>query len=122
MSRGNRKSFLVHRLVWEAFNGVIPKGMWVNHKNGDKRDNRLENLDVVTPSQNLVHAYRELKCNRARGESVHVALLNGEAIRAVKVLVDNGWSQHEIAKAFSVSQPSISNVVNGKTWGHVGVS
>ena len=119
LGRGNRKSLLVHRLVWEAFNGVIPRGMWVNHKNGDKGDNRLENLELVTPSQNLVHAYRELKCNRAKGECVHTALLTGEGIEAIGLLAKSGWSQHKIAKAFGVSQPTISNILNKKTWGHV---
>ncbi len=40
-----------HRLIWEAFNGVIPAGMQVDHVNGKKADNRLENLQLMTPSQ-----------------------------------------------------------------------
>lgn len=44
---------LVHRLVWEAFNGPIPQGMQVNHINEDKTDNRLENLNLMSPQQNL---------------------------------------------------------------------
>jgi hypothetical protein len=44
-------------LVWEAFNGPIPDRLEVNHRNGNKRDNRLENLELVTRSQNMAHAY-----------------------------------------------------------------
>ena len=49
---GKRKSFLVHRLVWEAFNGPIPEGMQVNHINEVKTDNRLENLNLMTNKEN----------------------------------------------------------------------
>ena len=40
------KSYAMHRLVFEAFNGVIPEKMQINHKNEIKTDNRLENLEV----------------------------------------------------------------------------
>jgi hypothetical protein len=50
--------FLVHRLVWEYFNGPIPKGLTVNHINGIKTDNRLENLEVVTQAENNLHYQR----------------------------------------------------------------
>lgn len=44
---------LVHRLVWEVFNGPIPKGLVVNHINEDKTDNRLENLNLLTLTENF---------------------------------------------------------------------
>lgn len=53
------KSFLVHRLVAEAFLGDRP-GMHVNHKNGNKLDNRLENLEWVTNQENIDHARKVL--------------------------------------------------------------
>lgn len=49
---GKYKYYLVHRLVYEAFNGEIPEGMQVNHINENKTDNRLENLNLMTPKQN----------------------------------------------------------------------
>jgi len=42
----------VHRLVWEHVNGPIPKGMHIDHINGDKSDNRITNLRLTTPAQN----------------------------------------------------------------------
>ena len=42
-----------HRVIWYYFNGEIPEGMQIDHINGDKTDNRLENLRLVTPKENL---------------------------------------------------------------------
>ena len=50
----------IHRLVLDAFVGEKLKGMQCNHKNGIKTDNKLENLEWVTPSQNRKHAYHLL--------------------------------------------------------------
>ena len=47
-----KTGFTVSKLVWEAFNGPVPRGMQVNHINEDKTDNRLVNLNLMTPSQN----------------------------------------------------------------------
>lgn len=49
---GNREHFSVSRIVWESFNGPVPEGMQVNHINEDKSDNRLENLNLMTPKEN----------------------------------------------------------------------
>ena len=55
---GKRHNRKVHRLVVEAFCGPIPAGMSVNHKDGRKGNNALDNLEVVTRKENIVHAYR----------------------------------------------------------------
>jgi len=44
-------NMLLHRLVWQAFHGPVPSNKFVDHINGDTRDNRIENLRLVTPSQ-----------------------------------------------------------------------
>jgi hypothetical protein len=45
-----------HRVVWEAFNGRIEGRLEINHKDLDRANNRLDNLEVVTHQQNLQHA------------------------------------------------------------------
>ena len=47
-----KQRYRVNRLVYSAFNGPIPEGMQVNHINEDKTDNRLENLNLMTPKEN----------------------------------------------------------------------
>jgi len=52
---GLKKNIRVHRAVWEAFNGPVPQGLEINHKNCVRDDNRLENLELVTRSGNQNH-------------------------------------------------------------------
>jgi hypothetical protein len=47
-----RKSFWMNRLVYEAFYGAIPAGMQIDHCDGNRANNNLENLIAVTPKQN----------------------------------------------------------------------
>ena len=68
ISENRRKTFLVHRLVYEAFMGPIPKGMWVNHKDGNKLNNHISNLELTTPKQNHEHARDVLRRSWVKGD------------------------------------------------------
>jgi len=46
------KKYLVHRVIWEMFNGEIPKGKVIDHINNNSSDNRIENLQCITQTQN----------------------------------------------------------------------
>jgi hypothetical protein len=50
------KNVKVHRLIWELANGPIPEGMQINHKDFNKANNKLENLELVTNLENSRHA------------------------------------------------------------------
>ncbi len=55
---------LVHRLVVRAFRG-LPKKLFVDHINGIKNNNRLENLEAVTPKENTVRYHKMKNCNKS---------------------------------------------------------
>jgi hypothetical protein len=59
-TNGEKKNITQHRILAEAF---IPNPMSkkeINHKNGNKQDNRIENLEWCSRSENMTHCYREL--------------------------------------------------------------
>lgn len=51
----NGKTYAVHRVIWELFNGKIPDGMHIDHIDGNASNNRIENLRLATPSQNAMN-------------------------------------------------------------------
>lgn len=44
----NKKLYWCHRIIWEMFNGVIPKGLVIHHKNRNHKDNRISNLELIS--------------------------------------------------------------------------
>jgi DNA-binding XRE family transcriptional regulator len=105
---GNKThSFYVHRLVVMTFLGLVDK-MDVNHKNGNRSDNRLENLEICTRSKNICHGMWVNKNGEAK--------LTHEQSLEVKRLHMVGEKQTNIAKKFGVSKQVINYIVKNKTF------
>lgn len=108
-----------HRTVWEAFNGAIPDGMQINHLNGDKRDNRLANLETCTHSENMIHAYAALGRDPRRpqrGTKNGRAKLDERGVALVRQLRREGWTQQRIADHVGIDQTGVSALLRGVTW------
>lgn len=106
---GIQKHYFTHRLVWEAFIGKIPNKIQVNHKNGIKNDNRLENLELVTASENQIHSFRVLGRKAIKG---------GDHKKSKTVInIENGiyyGSISEAAKSLNMRYATLSAQLNGQ--------
>lgn len=103
-----------HRLVWQWFNGDIPDGMVVNHINGVKSDNRPENLEVVTSSENGAHAHRT-GLNSCAGERNPNVRLTDKQVVEIRERSAAGEALVPLAAAFGVGKGCISGIAIGRT-------
>lgn len=116
------KSYLVHLLVAKYHLNHIPikGGLVVNHIDGNKLNNNVDNFEIVTRSRNSKHAY-ELGLNPGKpGEKSGMSKLKNEDVLKIRELAKLGQLSHkEIGKLFGISQSAISLIVSRKTWKHI---
>lgn len=115
---GKKKNSLIHRLVASSFVPNIDKNPCVNHKNGIKTDNCVENLEWCTLKENNVHAWANGLGRVAVGEESGASKLTEERVleirKTYKPRVYNGTK--ELSEKYGVGRTTIYNIVNRKTW------
>ncbi len=107
----------VHVLVLRAFAGRCPEGMEGCHGDGDRTNNRLENLRWDTRKAN--HADKAIHGTQIRGSGVHLAKLTDDDIRCIRAEPEFRGVQRMLARCFRVNQSNISQIRLNKTWRHV---
>lgn len=107
---------LVHRLVAMAFIPNPDNKSEVNHINGNKRDNHIWNLEWVTHSENVQHAYRTNLHPVKRGEEVPTSKNKTPAIIKVCEMLSRGESYKSIANATGVSADMVKAIHVRRTW------
>ena len=108
----------VHRLVLEAFVGPCPPGMECCHNNGDKRDNRIENLRWDTRSANMLDAVKHDGHNC--GEKYGRSKLTEERVLEIRRLYAAGdHTQRQLGEKFGTDKSNIGQIVRRVTWRHI---
>jgi hypothetical protein len=117
VAQKKQKIFSVHRLLAEAFLPNPRSLKTVNHKNGVKADNRLQNLEWASYQENLKHSY-VTGLNRPKTcENSHSAkLARTDVLKIRELLAEKKFSQNQIAAQFQVSRGCILGIKTGKTW------
>ena len=142
--RAHGKNYRSHRFAYIAAHGPIPEGLLVCHRCDNPECCNPAHLWLGTPADNMadmVAKGRSLKGidsvppeTRARGErngalthperltrgtSHHASKLTPDLVRSIRTRFAAGETQTAIAASIGVSQPVVSSVVRGETWGHV---
>lgn len=103
-----------HRLVWWHFNGPIPDGMSINHKNGITTCNYIQNLELATPFDQYNHAKHALQRSFFHaGEDHYKSKLSDKQIGEIRTLKIQKWKQKDIAKKYGVSAQCVSSIIRG---------
>lgn len=117
---GKRKKYLVHRLIATAFIPNPDGYKCVNHKDGNKLNNSVDNLEWCSYSDNLIHAYKNNLRKLPTGTNNPYSKLTSEQVKEIRKSYIRGkhteFNTYGLAKKYNVSPKCISNIVKGITY------
>lgn len=111
---GVAKCLKVHRLVAEAYVPNTENKPFVNHIDGDKTNNNINNLEWVTNRENIIHAYELGLINVTSGCDRSTSAISEEDlayVRAVYKPFDKQFGVRKLAKELGVSHPTLSRAI-----------
>jgi len=113
---GRRQSFTVHGLVVRAFLGPKPPSMEVNHRDGNRINNRLDNLEYVTRRYNIRHAFALQLYRRDGVHNARARLTPDQVIEIRQCWASGGWTHAELARSYGVNRKTIGDIIHSRTW------
>lgn len=115
---GRKYLLRIHRLVATYFVDNPDNKPHVNHKDCDKLNNYPENLEWVTNAENVKHAVKNGL--NVKGEDSHFARLTKNDVLQIRSILSQGFATNtEIAEAYNISMPTVSNIKNRDSWRHL---
>ena len=110
----------LHRLIAEAWISNPDNKPFINHKDGNKSNNSISNLEWCTRSENVKHAFATgLMCNK--GEKSPVSKLKEEDVLSIRIRYYIGESTYRIFKSndYPISYTNIKDIIAKRTWAHI---
>jgi hypothetical protein len=112
-------NWTVHSLVMQMFVGPRPDGMVINHKNGIRWDNRLENLEYCTQSYNRKQDFIMGRQSLAGEKNTQSKLTEDEVKQIVELYKTGDYTGKALGRKYGVSVPTISGIVTGRHWSYL---
>jgi hypothetical protein len=110
----------VHRLIAKKFIPNPENKPQVNHKNGIKNDNRVENLEWVTPQENVRHAFGSGLMNSCKGERKPSNKLTEKQVIEIRAkYIPHKYGLVKLAIEYGVRQKTIWSIIKRKKWKHL---
>lgn len=122
ITRMDKKTLSVHRLVAKAFKDNPNNFSEVNHIDGNKTNNHVDNLEWVSRSENMKHAAKNdlLKKVDVKGTKNAMSKLNEAKVIEIRKLYKTGkYSMHELGNKYRVRWTTIQKVINRENWKHI---
>lgn len=118
--KDKRTSKTLHRMIYQAFHpNTNMNGLTINHIDGNKLNNNLSNLELVTMGDNNRHAYITGLKNH-KGVNHPKSRFIEEDVRKMRKMYSSGQlSQVQIANVFNTKQARISEIIRRVTWNHI---
>lgn len=120
---GTKQTAFTHRLVAIAFISNSENKPQINHKNGIKTDNRIENLEWCTNSENQIHAYEnglnkwtENHSNAMRKRGFTIRKLDNSQVSELKKLRLQGYTYAKLSEHFGISGKMCEQIIKGKKY------
>lgn len=123
--RNNTKkkyAFSVSRLIWETFNGIIPKGFVIDHIDCNPTNNILENLQCISYSDNIRRAYGLTRKSYTNGSINGRTVTNTKDVGSILYEHSQGYTQQQLVDKYGISQKQVSRIVNKKAWKYIYLS
>lgn len=110
-----RKLIKLHKIAAEIYFGKRPMGFQINHISGNKLDWSRNNLEYVTPSQNVKHSF-DINLRNQIGEKNPNSKLTSKDITIIRKRINLGESSKDIAISYNVTRNLIYQIKNNKIW------
>ena len=102
----------IHRIIYQKFVGLLEIDLMINHKNGQRSDNRPENLELVPQSANNLHRFQVLKRPAVIGNK-KISKEIADQIRADRT---NGMNYPQLMAKYNLGKTNISMICNNLIW------
>lgn len=114
---GIKKHYKISRLVAQEFLKKIENKNQINHKDGNKENNLVENLEWCSPSENCIHAHKNNLRKAVNGENHYNHKLKKQDVIKIRNIYKNkNITYFQISKIFNISQSCISKIIRKQTW------